>query len=292
MRVCVCVCRNVRQKRPDRAVYVPRHRRSLETEDKKLQNLKVSHTTLNGDSNMNNNSKLQDVCCSQQNIGDTLNNQIFESCDTKTEDEYFLHEISKNVVSLDSGKISDTLNNSEHMYKFSEELKKDVPILSEEKEKKKEIVVTDNFDDNSTNFSLLKSPNQVEINDEQLGKIQETVKKNQSLLEHLSCNDVIDDKDKQLVQQNIVSDVLIISDTIQKKSKQSGQFSSILVTPPEKKIKKVERQKSKPAPPPSPPLKMNRDECDWDSLFDDNGDCLDPTLIEEVSILMYIRFLH
>lgn len=289
------MCRNVRQKRPDRAVYVPRHRRSLETEDKKLQSLKVSHTILNGDSNMN--SKLQDVCCSQQNIddtniGDTLNNQIFESCDTKSEDEYFLHEISKNVVSLDSGKISDTLSNSKHMYKFSEELEKDVPILSEEKEKKKETVATDNFDDSSANFNLLKSSNQVEINDEQLGKIQETVRENQSLLEHLSCNDVIDDKDKQLVQQNVVADVLIISDTIQKKSKQSGQFSSILVTPPEKKVKKVERQKSKPAPPPSPPLKMNRDECDWDSLFDDNGDCLDPTLIEEVSILMYLCFEH
>lgn len=288
----VCICRNVRQKRPDRAVYVPRHRRSLETEDKKLQSLKVSHTTLNGDSNINNNSKLQDVCCSQQNIGDTnigdtLNNQISESQDTKIKDEYFLREISKNVVSLDSGKISDTLNNSEHMYTFSEELKKDVSTLSEEKEKKKETVATNNLVDNSTNSSPLKSPNQVEINDKQLGKIQETIKENQSLLEHLSCNDVIDDKDKQLVEQNAVSDVLIISDTIQNKSKESGQFSSILVTPPEKKVKKVERQKSKPAPPPSPPLKMNRDECDWDSLFDDNGDCLDPTLIEEVSILTF-----
>jgi hypothetical protein len=76
---------------------------------------------------------------------------------------------------------------------------------------------------------------------------------------------------------------LVISD-IKKNLKHSEQVSSTVVTPPEKKIKKIERQKSKPAPPPSPPLKINRDECDWDNLFDDNGDCLDPTLIEEVSI--------
>lgn len=208
-----------------------------------------------------------------------MNNQISENCGTKIEDEHLPREISKNVVSLDSGKISDTFDNTEHMYKFSEELK-DVQTLFENKE----TVATNNFDENSTNSNLLKLSNQVEINDKQLGKIQETIKENQSSLEHLSCNDVIDHKDR-LIKQNVISDVLIISDTtIQQKSKQSEQFSSILVIPPEKKVKKIERQKSKPVPPPSLPLKMNRDECDWDSLFDDNGDCLDPTLIEEVSI--------
>lgn len=281
----IYVCRNVRQKRPDRAVYVPRHRRSLETEDKKLQSLKISHMTLNEDSNVNNNSELQDVCCSQQNIDDTtLNNQISENRGMKIEDEHLPRGISENVVSLDSGKISDTLGNTEHMYEFSKELREDVQTLSE----KKETIATDNFDGNRTNSNLLKLFNQVEINDKQLGKIQETIKENQSSLEHLGCNDVIDHKDR-LVKQNEISDVLIISDTRQQKSKPSEQFSSILVTPPEKKVKKIERQKSKPVPPPSPPLKINRDECDWDSLFDDNGDCLDPTLIEEVNMcFMYL----
>lgn len=274
----VYVCRNVRQKRPDRAVYVPRHRRSLEMEDKKSQSLKVSHTTLNGDSIINNNSKLQDVCCSQQNVDDlTSHNQLSESCNTKLEAKHFLRNISKNVVSLGSSKISDTLDNTEHMYKFSEQLK-DVPILSKEKE----TVAINNLDENSTNFNLLEPSNQIEINDKQLEKIQEIVNEDQSSIEYLNCSDVNDHKDRQLIEQSVVSDVLIISDTIQKKAKQS-ELSPILVTPPEKKVKKIERQKSKPVPPPSPPLKMNRDECDWDSLFDDNGDCLDPTLIEEVS---------
>ncbi|XP_011864895.1 PREDICTED: coiled-coil domain-containing protein R3HCC1L isoform X2 [Vollenhovia emeryi] len=264
--------KNVRQKRPDRAVYVPRPRRSLETEDKKPQSLKVSHATLNEDSAMNNNLKLQDECCSQQNRGGTtLNNR-----DTKIEDERFPREISENVVPLDSEK---TLGNTEHVYKLLEQLK-DVPTLSEEEE----TVATNNLDEDSTNSSLFKLSNRVEINDKSLEKIQETIEENQSSHEpcESSCNDVIDDKARQLVEQN-VPDVLIISDAIQNKSKESEQLSSIVVTPPEKKVKKVERQKSKPVPPPSPPLKMNRDECDWDSLFDDNGDCLDPTLIDELT---------
>lgn len=286
----IYICRNVRQKRPDRAVYIPRHRRSLETEDKRPQSLKVSHTILSGDSNTNNNSKLQDICCSQENIdGMTSNNQTCESRDTKIENrdrEHFPREISENIVSLDSGNISDILDNTVHIYKLSEELKEDVPTLSEEKE----TLATNKLDENSTNSSVLKPSNQVKINDKQLEKIQETVKENQSSIEYLSCN-VTDHKDCQhIVRQNVVSNVLVISDTIQKKSKQSEQLSPILITPPEKKVKKIERPKSKPALPPSPPLKINRDECDWDSLFDDNGDCLDPTLIEEVSICcIYVK---
>lgn len=84
------------------------------------------------------------------------------------------------------------------------------------------------------------------------------------------------------IKQTFVSKVLIIS------SKEDEAETPTVkpvapMTLPEKKVKKVERAKSKPAPPPLPPSKINRDECDWDSLFDDNGDCLDPTLIEEVS---------
>ncbi|XP_076651120.1 uncharacterized protein LOC143358103 isoform X2 [Halictus rubicundus] len=91
-------------------------------------------------------------------------------------------------------------------------------------------------------------------------------------------------KNKQMVARKIVSDVLIISDVEQKEPSPIKEVTPPPATPPEKKVKKIERPKSKPAPPPSPPIKkINRDECDWDSLFDDNGDCLDPTLIEELT---------
>lgn len=84
--------------------------------------------------------------------------------------------------------------------------------------------------------------------------------------------------------------VLVISDKASQPQETDKQVPVISMTPPEKKVKKVERPKSKPAPPPSPPIKINRDECDWESLFDDNGDCLDPTLIEEVRLKFYKNY--
>jgi len=126
------------------------------------------------------------------------------------------------------------------------------------------------------------------------------VEENQSSTEYPACdaehNDKARDKpDERTVERNstIMPDVLIISDIVEKKSKkQAEQTSPSLLRgliPSERKAKKIERQKSKPATPPSPPLKINRDECDWDSLFDDNGDCLDPTLIEEVGTCRMLR---
>ncbi|KAL6446040.1 hypothetical protein ACFW04_001005 [Cataglyphis niger] len=270
--------KNIRQKRPDRAVYIPRHRRSLE--DRRSRNSQVSsasHTTLNGDANTNNNSRLQDTCCIRQSTSSdsNLDNRIFESHDMKIEDGHFPRENS--VVTLDSRIIPDTQDSTEYTHKLLEELKEDVQTLLKERE----TVAVDNPNENSANVS--KSSDKVEINDELIKTTQATVKENRTLVQHLDCNNTIDNENRQLIGQNIVSDILIISDNMRKKSERSEQVSPILVIPPEKKVKKIERQKSKPVPPPSPPMKINRDECDWDSLFDDNGDCLDPTLIEELT---------
>ncbi|XP_012231170.2 R3H and coiled-coil domain-containing protein 1 isoform X2 [Linepithema humile] len=276
--------KNARQKRPDRAVYVPRHRRSLEVEEKKQQNPRVCptrHAASNKDSTTNNNSKLDVLIrCTQQGIGSSSSNKISKNRNKEIENNYVPQEILKNVVLLDSGEISDTHDNTERYraHKLLEELEKDVPTLLEEKKS----VATDNFNENSVNSNLLKSSDKVAINNKQLEIMQETVAENESSAEHLNCNDVIAHKNEQLIEQNIVSDVLVISADSKKGLKHSEQVSST-VMPPEKKVKKIERQKSKPVPPPSPPLKINRDECDWDNLFDDNGDCLDPTLIEELT---------
>ena len=110
-----------------------------------------------------------------------------------------------------------------------------------------------------------------------------------------------DDRNEQANNKNraslrsscIVSNVLIISDTKVREPERKiveavKEVETTPITPPEKKPKKIARAKSKPASPPSPQVKLNRDECDWDSLFDDNGDCLDPTLIEEVRFLFFI----
>ncbi|KOX73100.1 R3H and coiled-coil domain-containing protein 1-like [Melipona quadrifasciata] len=108
---------------------------------------------------------------------------------------------------------------------------------------------------------------------------------NKKYAEISNKDEITNQKNVQMMRHNMVSNVLIISDTVQKEPEPVKEIIPVPLTSPEKKVKKVIRQKSKPAPPPSPPVKkMNRDECDWDSLFDDNGDCLDPTLIEEASI--------
>ncbi|EFN68665.1 Growth inhibition and differentiation-related protein 88-like protein [Camponotus floridanus] len=274
--------KNVRQKRPDRAVYVPRHRRSLE--ERRSRSLKASpanHTTLNEDPNTNNNSRLQDTCCIRQSTnGDSsLDNQISENRDMEIENSHISREILEDGIILDCRKISDTHDNTEYTHKLLEELKEDVQTLLEETK-----TVADNPDENSANFNLSKSADKVEINDESVKTTQVIVEEeNRSLMQHLDYNDTVDNESTQLVEQNVVSDVLVISDNMRKKVERLEQTSPILVIPPEKKVKKIERQKSKPVPSPSPPMKINRDECDWDSLFDDNGDCLDPTLIEELT---------
>lgn len=289
--------RLARQRRPDRAVYVPRHRRSLETEEKTSKNPNTSHTnppvTLNEDPNMNNNSKLQDACCIRESIGGSSSDNKISEGSMEVKDNQLPTETLKNMVPSYSGEVSGNETHSNIERRLSkEELKEDIPILSEQKE----TIVTSVPSENITNFNLLKSPDNIinEIDDKQVETSQPTVEENQSVAEHLSSNDEINHENRWLVEQDVASksvtsDVLTISDDVTKRSKHSEQVPEIL-TSPEKKVKKIERQKSKPAPPPSPPLKINRDECDWDSLFDDNGDCLDPTLVEEVNIL-YILYV-
>lgn len=199
------------------------------------------------------------------------------------DDPLLPREVSANAVSVDSGEglNHETQDYAEHTRKLSEVPKEDVPILLGQME----IAATSTLDENNTNLSLLEASDKIEVDDgQQLETTRSTVTESQPMAERLSSDDTTSDQsDEQLVRRNVMSDVLVISDTVEKKSKHTEQVPTIL-TSPEKKVKKIERPKSKPAPPPSPPLKINRDECDWDSLFDDNGDCLDPTLIEEVSI--------
>lgn len=264
----ICVLfRNVRQRRPDRAVYVPRHRRSLEIEEKRPQNPKVSLSSpisaLNEDSNTNNNSKLQDACCAQRSIGDSSSSsQLSDSLNAEIEDS---RENLKDVASLDSEITFDAQSNPK-----LEDEKEDAPTLVEEKE------TSSDLNENSADISL----EPFVESKEQLKSTQDTTKENQST-ENLNCSDITDCESK-VDEQNQTSNVLVISDITKKQSNQFNQVSPVHAIPPEKKAKKIERQKSKPVPPPSPPIKINRDECDWDSLFDDNGDCLDPTLIDEV----------
>lgn len=100
-------------------------------------------------------------------------------------------------------------------------------------------------------------------------------------------------KDSKFIKGNYVSNVLIISEKPKPEESSSAKKATtthtpvpvVPVTPPEKRVKKVERPKSKPAvPTESPPSKITPGECDWESLFDENGEYLGPDEIEEVII--------
>ncbi|XP_067002498.2 coiled-coil domain-containing protein R3HCC1L [Anabrus simplex] len=107
-------------------------------------------------------------------------------------------------------------------------------------------------------------------------------------------------KNRRILRGNYMSDVLIISDP-EKPDKQESSPPPlpppVLEPIPEKdsskntstqvKKKKVSHKPVAPATTAtsnnSSGPKLNPDECTWDMLFDDNGECLDPKLMEELT---------
>lgn len=89
---------------------------------------------------------------------------------------------------------------------------------------------------------------------------------------------------KSTVSALPVSDVLVISDT-------SSSSDSVLVSKSEKKTESKIKDVKKPKVPNRSKrekhMKKSRvvqpEECDWESLYDDSGECLVPSLMEEVS---------
>ncbi|XP_074100447.1 uncharacterized protein LOC141528339 isoform X1 [Cotesia typhae] len=235
-----------KQRRPDRAVYVPKQRRSVD--DSQNENLSTKNTR--------------------------------KSKSAKSLPSEPKKEISSQINSVE---IKNSVNAETLTAKEVADL--DVNLEVKVEEEKIEVEVESQSVDSSNlegHFNSEQSIEDTEMSEDKLS--------------------VEDGVDKQKCSnsskpRNLVSDVLIISTSDNTKSaivskkeevyQENDDLSSTTnVSPlrlPEKKPKKVARTKSKPASPPLPPVKINRDECDWDSLFDDNGECLDPTLIEELT---------
>jgi hypothetical protein len=119
-------------------------------------------------------------------------------------------------------------------------------------------------------------------------------------------------KNRRIIRGNVVSDVLIISDpdpveevtpTSQVGSSSENSLSPDGVLNKKKKVQQkgdvtadtsgpslnehsADKQNSCPSS-----VNLNPDECTWDMMFDDNGECLDPKLMEEVSILYFLCFI-
>ena len=314
-----------RQRRPNRAVYVPRHRRSAETEgspqpveptrtNRTVKENLTSPTVSHGQSKPSRTPKEPDSERPQNAVSVKKgSNASTDKCPSRLECEVSrcLETDSKNQVSLDSQIIPRTKACNEERSERSDSVKENVPNESNSSTAPDAVRErTDAFPSGTATEEELSSSNSsenkdsldsvetyvysevnVEENIERSDKYMDNVvtisstsnnkkKKKERLL---NKDEITNKKNTQRIRRNMVSDVLIISDDSQKESESVEEVSPTAI-PLEKKVKKIERQKSKPAPPPFQPVKkVNRDECDWDTLFDDNGECLDPTLIEELT---------
>ncbi|XP_015118439.1 R3H and coiled-coil domain-containing protein 1 [Diachasma alloeum] len=236
-----------RQKRPDRAMYVPKHRRSTEAEG---------------------NLQLQEETPSIR----PKNERSIRNPNTGNPSE---SPQIKQQGSEESLKIS---NDSSAHKEFSHESSSQPPQLPMDLQDGLIIENNQNTDQNEFHNRSnghcdpevpCDTPN-IDVTLENISEVKKTEK-------------VLNSRKETSSPRNLVSDVLIISTSESSPSRKIIQEEVPTIRLPEKKLKKVARAKSKPASPPSPPAKVNRDECDWDSLFDDNGECLDPTLIEELT---------
>lgn len=320
--------RTSRQRRPDRAVYVPRHRRSLETEGSpqpsesstRMNRATKDNSSISSTSHGQSKSTLnikevdtdmeQSIECAKKGSNicfdkdqDIMESEVNELCfqaDSKDTDSLIVSEIpimeesySKEIIEQLDSSNENVPNDSNSPTALEDKFEITDDLQSQTTEEQE---VSDNSSENKNNLDSVETCiySEVNVNEEidRSDKYKDNViitnsteNNNKKNVELLSKDEITNQKNAQMMRRNMVSNVLIISDSVQKEAEPVKVVIPVPITPPEKKVKKVVRQKSKPAPPPSPPIKkINRDECDWDSLFDDNGDCLDPTLIEEASI--------
>ncbi|XP_072933192.1 uncharacterized protein [Epargyreus clarus] len=79
---------------------------------------------------------------------------------------------------------------------------------------------------------------------------------------------------KRIIKQSFDSDVLVISDPIEEES-QNHEAMSTSVEEKEPELKPKAKLEAK--------VSLKREENDWDAVFDDSGECLDPSLLEELT---------
>lgn len=79
---------------------------------------------------------------------------------------------------------------------------------------------------------------------------------------------------KRIIKQSFDSDVLVISDPVE-----NGRTESPIEHATEEKEPEPKNAKRKL----EPKVSLKREDNDWDAVFDDSGECLDPSLLEELT---------
>ncbi|CAB3233260.1 unnamed protein product [Arctia plantaginis] len=127
---------------------------------------------------------------------------------------------------------------------------------------------TNESDDNMAVSEANQSNNIIE-NDYLYVKDEDDVEKNELKRASLEINR----SSKRIIKQSFHSDVLVISDPVETKEEVPDEPIAETKEPEAKKLKpKLEAKVS-----------LKREENDWDAVFDDSGECLDPSLLEELT---------
>ncbi|XP_063368679.1 uncharacterized protein LOC134656949 [Cydia amplana] len=88
----------------------------------------------------------------------------------------------------------------------------------------------------------------------------------------------INRSNKRIIKQSFDSDVLVISDTVEAECEKERPVPEAIN---EEEKKEPEPKKLKPQL--EAKVSLKREENDWDAVFDDSGECLDPSLLEELT---------
>ncbi|KAI5645845.1 r3H domain-containing protein [Phthorimaea operculella] len=122
----------------------------------------------------------------------------------------------------------------------------------------------------SDNMALNKMQQNNIIDKDYLYNKDEDVEKN----ELKRASQEINRSSKRIIKQSFDSDVLVISDPADETT-----IEAVESTPPDEKL--IEPKKTKPKL--EAKVSLKREENDWDTVFDDSGECLDPSLLEELT---------
>ncbi|KAJ8709341.1 hypothetical protein PYW07_009167 [Mythimna separata] len=135
---------------------------------------------------------------------------------------------------------------------------------------------TDNSDSRSNDSDenmAVNEPNQSNniIDNDYLYAKDEDVEKN----ELKRASQEINRSSKRIIKQSFHSDVLVISDAVETEAEQKVE--------PEPVLEEQDPELKKTKPKLEAKVSLKREENDWDAVFDDSGECLDPSLLEELT---------
>lgn len=97
----------------------------------------------------------------------------------------------------------------------------------------------------------------------------------------ISDPDPVKDVTPPSTQIDAISENILLPDGVVKKEKVQHKGENVIEETEVPSLKGQSADNQKPSP---VSVSLNPDECTWDMMFDDNGECLDPKLLEEVSI--------